>query len=128
MSSRPDDTGPTDNGPTDTGPSGQRAPLDESLVEAVLSMVEQVPAGRVVSYGDVAELIERGGPRQVAAVLSRWGAEVPWWRVIRADGRPAEAVRERAVPLLVADGILLRRGRVDLRQHRWLPEQPPRND
>jgi alkylated DNA nucleotide flippase Atl1 len=106
----------------DAGPSGQRAPLDDHLVEAVLAMVERVPPGRVVSYGDVAELVERGGPRQVAAVLSRWGAGVPWWRVVRADGRLADPVRERAEPQLVAEGVLVRRGRVDMARHRWRPD------
>lgn len=105
----------------DRGISGQRAPLDADLVGAVLAMVERVPPGRVVSYGDVAELVERGGPRQVAAIVSRHGAGVPWWRVVRADGRLAEPVRDRAAPLLLAEGVLVRDGRVDMRAHRWQP-------
>ncbi|WP_331714580.1 MGMT family protein [Auraticoccus cholistanensis] len=106
----------------DAGPTGQRAPLDETLVEAVLAMTERVPAGTVVSYGDLAELVERGGPRQVAAVLSRWGAGVPWWRVVRADGRLADPVRDRAAALLAEEGVVLRRGRVDMAVHRWRPD------
>lgn len=109
----------------DAGISGQRAPLDDSLVDAVLAMVSRVPAGSVVSYGDVAELIERGGPRQVAAVLSRWGSDVPWWRVVRADGRLADPVRERATAHLAAEGVLVRDGRVSMRSHRWAPPPEP---
>ena len=33
-------------------------------------------------------LLERGGPRQVGAVMSHHGSAVPWWRVIRAGGQP----------------------------------------
>ncbi|RAN79222.1 hypothetical protein B5P43_14960 [Bacillus sp. SRB_336] len=56
-------------------------------VEAVLDVAELIPAGRVLSYGDIAALLERGGPRQVGAVMSRHGSAVPWWRVIRAGGQ-----------------------------------------
>ena len=57
--------------------------------DAVLSAVEQIPAGRVATYGDIAEFVGQGGPRRVGRVMSQWGAGVSWWRVIRADGRPA---------------------------------------
>ncbi|WP_233493540.1 MGMT family protein [Desertihabitans brevis] len=108
--------------PPDAGPSGQRGPVDDAFVEAVLAVVERVPPGCLVTYGDVAELVGRGGPRQVAAVMSRAGAPVAWWRVVRADGRLADPVRERAVPELLAEGVLVRDGRVDLARHRWRPD------
>ncbi|MCQ9163121.1 MGMT family protein [Arthrobacter sp. STN4] len=57
-------------------------------VEAVLDVVELIPAGHVLSYGDIAALLERGGPRQVGAVMSAHGSAVPWWRVVRAAGQP----------------------------------------
>ncbi|MGO0577500.1 MGMT family protein [Ornithinimicrobium panacihumi] len=59
--------------------------MDEVLLERVLRCVEQVPAGRVVSYGDVAELVGTG-PRQVGSIMRRWGGNVPWWRVTNAAG------------------------------------------
>ncbi len=58
----------------------------EDYVEAVLATVERVPWGRVTTYGAVAEFIGSGGPRQVGAVMARYGGPVPWWRVVRADG------------------------------------------
>ena len=45
--------------------------VDEAYVEAVLSAVEQIPPGRVASYGDLAELVGTGGPRLVGAVAIR---------------------------------------------------------
>ena len=51
----------------------------------MLSLVEQIPPGRVTTYGAIAEVVG-GGPRQVGSVMSRHGAPVPWWRVVRADG------------------------------------------
>lgn len=87
----------------------------------VLAVVEQVPPGQVLTYGDVAELTGEGGPRQVGTVLARYGGGVPWWRVLRADGTPAPQVRERAFAAYDQEGTPLRadRGRVDLARARW---------
>ncbi len=38
--------------------------------EQVLDLIERIPPGRVLSYGDVAEAVGAGGPRQVGAVLA----------------------------------------------------------
>lgn len=56
--------------------------------------VEQIPRGRVVSYGDLAGLVGCG-PRQVGAVMSAYGSGVTWWRVTNASGDlPAHLVEE----------------------------------
>jgi alkylated DNA nucleotide flippase Atl1 len=90
-------------------------------VELVLDVVEHIPSGRVMTYGDIAELLGRGGPRQVGTVMSRHGAGVPWWRVIRADGRPVRGLEERALEQLVGEGCPVRDGRVQLSVARWTP-------
>ena len=46
----------------------------------------QFAPGTVMSYGDVAEFLGRGGPRQVGRVMALWGGGVAWWRVVHADG------------------------------------------
>ena len=91
----------------------------DDYVELVLEAVDRIPPGRVSTYGDLAELVGRGGPRQVGTVMSRYGAGVAWWRVIRADGRPAEGLRTEALARLRAEGCPLRGERVDLRTARW---------
>ena len=87
--------------------------------EAVLAAVDLIPAGRVVSYGDIAEYLGTGGPRQVGRVLAVHGGAVSWWRVIRADGRPAAGLEDRALPRLRAEGVPIRDDRVDMRAARW---------
>jgi alkylated DNA nucleotide flippase Atl1 len=52
----------------------------------VLDVVDSIPPGSVMSYGDVAEFLGEGGPRQVGRVMALWGGGVAWWRVVRADG------------------------------------------
>ena len=88
--------------------------MDEEYVEAVLAAVEQIPPGRVGSYGDIAAQVGRGGPRQVGQVMSRYGSAVPWWRVVRADGRPATGHEQEALQHLRGEDVALVGDRVDL--------------
>lgn len=102
-------------------------PPGEQYVEHVLSLVEQIPPGRVMSYGAIADYVGSGGPRQIGAVMALYGGGVPWWRVVRADGslpdshvgRAQEAYLEEETPLR---GALDDRPRVDMRRAAWLPE------
>jgi alkylated DNA nucleotide flippase Atl1 len=102
--------------------------------EAVLDIVGLIPAGKVLTYGDIAEILEKGGPRQVGAVMSRGGAGVPWWRVLRADGRPPQGLEAAAVGHYREESTELRaiagrnrwadgsaQLRVDLSRCRWNP-------
>ena len=107
--------------------------MRNEYVQAVLAVVRLVPAGSAVSYGDVAELLGSGGPRQVGSVMSHSGGGVPWWRVLKAsghapEGHEAEALLlylEEGTPLLGAYSSYLRTGegrwRVDLAEARWAP-------
>lgn len=95
---------------------------DDDYVEAVLSVVERIPPGKVLSYGDIAELVGVGGPRQVGWVMSHYGGAVPWWRVVRADGQPAGCHAGEAVRRLRSEGTPFREpsgDRVDMRRARW---------
>ncbi|GAA1196388.1 alkylated DNA nucleotide flippase Atl1 [Kitasatospora gansuensis] len=100
-------------------------PQDElpPYVESVLDLTERIPPGRVMTYGDVAEYLGRGGPRQVGRVMALYGSGVPWWRVVRADGRPLPGHEHRALPEYRTEGTPLKlvggEPRVDLRQARW---------
>ena len=68
--------------------------MDDLLVERVLRAAECIPRGRVASYGLIASLVGTG-PRQVGAVMSRYGAAVAWWRVTDREGRlPAPLLGE----------------------------------
>ena len=94
------------------------------FAEAVLDLVDQIPAGKVLAYGDIAELLGAGGPRQVGSVLSRYGSSVTWWRVTRASGEAAEGLQDEALAHWRAEGTAMVRGavagrRVDMRAARW---------
>jgi alkylated DNA nucleotide flippase Atl1 len=111
--------------PRRPAPEREPAGLPTPYAEAVLDLVERIPSGRAMAYGDVAAALQRGGgPRQVGTVMARFGSGVPWHRVVRADGRPAagheaEALRRhrREGTPLTASGT-----RVDLSRARWHPD------
>ncbi|MBA3249586.1 MAG: MGMT family protein [Geodermatophilaceae bacterium] len=93
--------------------------------ELVYDVVERIPPGQVLSYGDIAELLGGYGPRRVAQALSRSGGAVPWHRVIRADGTPAPVVAMEQLARLRAEGTPLHGDRVDLRRARWAGSSSP---
>jgi methylated-DNA-protein-cysteine methyltransferase-like protein len=93
---------------------------------AICRTIAAIPWGRVASYGEIAA--RAGLPRRarmVGRVLRETppGVELPWHRVLRADGRIAFAPGSRAfreqVRRLAAEGVLSRNGRVDLARHGW---------
>ncbi|HUR51953.1 MAG TPA: MGMT family protein [Mycobacteriales bacterium] len=86
---------------------------------AVLDVVARIPAGKVMTYGDVAEYLGSGSPRTVGAVMAKHGHEVAWQRVVQASGRPAEPLVEKALALLRAEGCPVRGEKVLLAEARW---------
>lgn len=85
----------------------------DDLSSRVLDLVDQVPAGRVVSYGDLAASCGTG-PRQVGRIMARYGQLTCWWRVVRADG--SSAVADRAREHWDVEGVIHRNGRVNMAQ------------
>lgn len=86
---------------------------------AVLDVVDRIPPGRVLAYSDVAELVGAGSGRTVGAVMGRYGDEVPWHRVLRADGSCAPAVEARQLARLREEDAPMVGDRIDMRRARW---------
>lgn len=97
--------------------------LPTPFAEAVLDLVATIPPGRVMAYGDIARELGEGGPRQVGTTMARFGGGVPWWRVVRVDGRPAAGLEPVALRRLRSEGAPLRPAgdRVDMTRGRWRP-------
>ena len=84
---------------------------------AVHALVRQVPAGNVTTYGDVAAALgSKNVARQVGWALAALpeDSDVPWWRVVAANGRlPRDGVAAaRHRQALAADGVNCRAGNV----------------
>lgn len=84
--------------------------------QEVLRRVRSIPEGRVTTYGDLSP----GAPRFAGAVLSACDdPNVPWQRVVRADGSLAKGDRQRR--LLEREGVPMHGRRVDMRAAWWEP-------
>jgi methylated-DNA-protein-cysteine methyltransferase-like protein len=88
--------------------------VNEQRAAEVLRRVRSVPEGRVTTYGDLTP----GAPRFAGAVLSATDEDVPWQRIVRADGSLAKGERQRR--LLLAEGVPFHGERVDMREA-WVP-------
>ena len=84
----------------------------------MLAVVDSIPPGRVMTYGDVAATLGSRAARMVGQIMAYYGSDVPWWRVVRASGHPPanhehialQYYRAESTPLLgVGTGTLPRR-------------------
>lgn len=94
----------------------------------VWEVVRQIPRGKVMSYGQVAGLLERRmSPRAVGWAMHACPRDVPWQRVVNARGecstdRVPGATRGRQRRLLEAEGVKFDgAGRVRMDRYRWSP-------
>jgi methylated-DNA-protein-cysteine methyltransferase-like protein len=93
-------------------------------------MVRRIPRGRVMTYGQVATLIEnRLSPRAVGWAMHGCPEGVPWQRVVNAQGS-CSTDRIPDIPpglqraLLEGEGVEFdERGRLDLERYRWTPPE-----
>ena len=98
----------------------------EDFVGSVLGVVENIPPGRVMTYGDVAAALGSRAARAVGQTMAYYGSTVAWWRVVKASGHPATDHEQRALqhyrtegtPLLWSSSGVFR---VDLRTARHTP-------
>lgn len=95
------------------------APVTDEQVELVRSLVAAIPLGRVSTYGDIAALAGLSSPRIVGWIMRTDSSDLPWHRVIRASGRPAQHLATRQLELLRAEGVLSVDGRVALSEIRY---------
>jgi len=103
------------------------------LHQTIYEIVRQIPRGRVATYGQIAAIVGGCTPRVVGYAMASvpFGSDVPWHRVINAQGRVSErsagdgAAAQRA--LLEAEGVRFDGdGRVDLSRWGWRGPAPLR--
>ncbi|HUR99421.1 MAG TPA: MGMT family protein [Pyrinomonadaceae bacterium] len=102
---------------------------DKDYRESVYAIVRQIPTGRVMTYGQIAEILGDGyTPRTVGYVMHGADTEnVPWQRVINSQGACSTAKLIMPVNLqqsmLESEGVVFNaKGKCDLKVHLWYPE------
>src|SRR5882724_10760252 len=93
--------------------------LHEQILNRVRDLVSAIPSGRVATYGDIAELAGAPSPRLVGHILAEDGHDLPWHRVLRANGTPAPHLAEEQLARLRTEGVLADEQKVNLRTYRW---------
>ena len=107
-------------------------PTGEELAgyqERVFRVVRRCPAGRVMTYGQLAGFLGEGyTPRTVGFVMHNADDSVPWHRVINSQGACSTGrvllPPDKQQKLLEAEGVEFNaKGRCDLARYRWTPEE-----
>ena len=94
-----------------------------SFAAQVYEIVAQIPCGQVISYGRIARLLGMPrGARQVGWAMRNCPAELPWQRVVMADGSiTGGTFAEMRRAILETEGVIfLPDGRVDMRACGWM--------
>ena len=100
--------------------------MQDDFVSRVLAVVESIPAGSAMTYGDVAAAIGSRAARGVGQVMAYYGSDVAWWRVVRASGHPAADHEQSALEHYRVEGTPVKWSasgvfRVDLAAARHTP-------
>ena len=103
-------------------------PSQPSFLQKVELVVSQIPAGQVMTYGQVAQCIGEGTARLVGMALSSLpkGSSIPWHRVVNAKGgispraNPQSSLEQ--IQLLLGEGLQFNRNQeLDLNSYRFKP-------
>jgi methylated-DNA-protein-cysteine methyltransferase-like protein len=103
---------------------------DKDYRERVFRVVRMIPSGRVMTYGQIAEILGEGyTPRTVGFVMHSSNDKTPWHRVINAQGgcstRGLVLPHDKQQRMLEAEGVSFNeRGRCELKEYLWIPEEP----
>jgi len=102
---------------------------DNNYRERVYRIVRSIPRGRVMTYGQLAEILGEGyTPRTVGFVMHGSDDKTPWHRVINAQGACSTGgvvlPHDKQQRMLEAEGVSFsERGRCDLQTYLWIPNQ-----
>ena len=101
-----------------------------SCYPRIYDVVKLIPYGQVATYGQVADLAGLiGKPRVVGYALFRVTSDtdIPWHRVVNAKGEVSRSSLrdgndDLQALLLKEEGIVFKKGKLDLKQYRWKPD------
>ncbi|MGH9340811.1 MAG: MGMT family protein [Acidobacteriota bacterium] len=103
----------------------------DTIWEKVYRLVREIPAGRVMTYGQIAVYVEPLTARAVGWAMNKCPENVPWHRVVNSRGG-CSTERLLYLPpglqqaLLEREGIEFQpNGTLDLKSYAWIPEPPP---
>lgn len=110
---------------------------EQSYREKVYKIVREIPKGKVMTYGQIADILGEGyTARTIGYVMHAAETEkVPWQRVINSQG--GCSTQKLTIPhniqqkILEDEGVIFNeKGKCDLEKYRWFPEgfEPPEDE
>lgn len=102
---------------------------DSSYRQRVYEVVRRIPRGRVMTYGQLAEIFGEGyTPRTIGFVMHASDENTPWHRVINRQGACSTArvllPQDKQQRMLEAEGVRFDEcGRCDLERYLWIPDE-----
>ena len=103
---------------------------DNNYQERVFQIVRLIPRGRVMTYGQIAEILGEGyTPRTVGFVMHASSDKTPWHRVVNAQGgcstRGIVLPHDKQQRMLEAEGVIFSKsGRCEIQTYLWIPAEP----
>jgi len=104
--------------------------------EQVWEMVRQIPAGNVATYGRIANLLPKpdevsddeyrlSASRWVGLAMAACPSDVPWQRVVNAQGKISHSDAGKQRKLLVEEGVLFAKDKINLAEFEWRGHDEP---
>jgi len=96
--------------------------------DKIINIIKAVPKGSVASYGQIASIagVTRGHRLVAAALRASTILDLPWYRIIRSDGRCGMDEGSegfiKQFSLLKTEGVLAKNGRIDMKRYQWAPD------
>jgi len=103
---------------------------DSDYQERVFRIVRSIPRGRVMTYGQIAEILGDGyTPRTVGFVMHASNDKTPWHRVVNAQGgcstRGIVLPHDKQQRMLEAEEVIFNKsGRCEIKDYLWIPAEP----
>ncbi len=100
--------------------------MNSQFKDAIYALVEQIPAGKVMTYGQIAALCGHPGAARVVGQVAHFGPpNLPWQRVVNAKGGLAAGFvpdgRAGQARMLEQEGLLVRNETVNIQEYLWWP-------
>jgi len=104
---------------------------EKNTFDLIYSVVNEIPCGKVATYGQIAAIVSPGLPARVVGYALHGlpeGTPIPWYRVINSKGRISYAATRHdhdslQQKLLESEGIeFTTDGIIDLKEYLWVPE------
>jgi len=106
-------------------------PLKRNTFDIIYTIVNEIPYGKVATYGQIAAIVSPGLPARIVGYALHGlpdGTNIPWHRVINSKGKISYAATRNEhdsfqQKILEQEGIKFTAdGKIELKKYLWIPD------